>query len=494
MRAALLFVFLAAFAPAGAQTVTVGGKNFTEGYVLTEILAQTLERAGMEVVRRPGLGGTKICFEALRNGEIDIYPEYTGTLNQALLDLGSNATETETQAALARLGLQSLAELGFNNTYGLVVRRGLAADLGLSRISDLRAQPDLRTAFSHEFLERPDGWRTLAEQYGLGQQPRGIEHGLAYQGLLAGELDLMDAYTTDGELSHEDLLLLEDDRGFFPTYLAVPLARNDLPAGAREAIATLAGSLNESSMRVLNRKARANPQEIPRLASAFLDQLNPDLEGGFAPPPLERIRSRLSRNVFRHLQLTLTALVLACIVGIAIGLTVWRRPRTAGACLQVAGIMQTVPSIALLALMVPLLGLGMGPAVTALFLYSLLPIMRNTITGLRSIDPVYQLVGRAMGLTGRQQMRHILLPLAMPHVLSGIRTAAVISIGTATLAAFIGAGGLGDPIVTGLALNDTGLILEGAIPAALLAVVTELGFGLLERSLVPAHLRSAGTA
>ena len=288
MRAVLLFLVLAPFAPAGAQTVTVGGKNFTEGYVLTEILAQTLERAGMTVARRPGLGGTKICFEALRNGDIDLYPEYTGTLNQALLDLGSNATENETQAALARLGLQSLDELGFNNTYGLVVRLGLAAELGLSRISDLKDHPDLRTAFSHEFLERPDGWRTLADQYGLGQQPRGIEHGLAYQGLLAGELDLMDAYTTDGELSHEGLLLLEDDRGFFPTYLAVPLARNDLPPRAREAIATLAGSLTESSMQLLNRQARENPQEIPRLASAFLDRLNPELEGDFAPAELLR--------------------------------------------------------------------------------------------------------------------------------------------------------------------------------------------------------------
>ena len=132
----------------------------------------------------------------------------------------------------------------------------------------------------------------------------------------------------------------------------------------------------------------------------------------------------------------------------------------------------------------------MVPAIFALFLYSLLPILRNTVTGLISVDPDYRLVGRAMGLNSRQQMRHIMLPIAMPHILAGLRTAAVISIGTATLAAFIGAGGLGDPIVTGLALNDTALILEGAVPAALLAVMVELLFDLLERSLVPVHLRT----
>jgi osmoprotectant transport system permease protein len=156
--------------------------------------------------------------------------------------------------------------------------------------------------------------------------------------------------------------------------------------------------------------------------------------------------------------------------------------------LYVAGLLQTVPSIALLALMIPLFGIGFLPAIVALFLYSILPILRNTITALLTIDPLLRRVAEAIGLTNRQQLRYVLLPLALPNILAGIKTAAVISIGTATLAAFIGAGGLGEPIVTGLALNDTELILQGAIPAAILAIVVELMFEVLERVLVKPHM------
>jgi len=147
----------------------------------------------------------------------------------------------------------------------------------------------------------------------------------------------------------------------------------------------------------------------------------------------------------------------------------------------------------LLALLIPVLGIGEAPAIAALFLYSLLPIARSTITALLAIPPGYKQVAAAMGMSRRQQMRYVLLPLAMPHVISGIRTAAVISIGTATLAAFIGAGGLGDPIVTGLALNDSAMILQGAVPAAALAILTELAFGALERCLVVPHMRGRQT-
>ena len=155
--------------------------------------------------------------------------------------------------------------------------------------------------------------------------------------------------------------------------------------------------------------------------------------------------------------------------------------------------MQTVPSIALLALMIPIFGIGEVPAIVALFLYSILPIVRNTITGLRSIDPVLKKVVVSIGLDQRQQMYRILIPLAMPAILSGIKTAAVISIGTATLAAFIGAGGLGEPIVTGLALNDVNLILQGAIPAAILAILVEFLFSLLERLILKPHMRQGLT-
>jgi osmoprotectant transport system permease protein len=167
-----------------------------------------------------------------------------------------------------------------------------------------------------------------------------------------------------------------------------------------------------------------------------------------------------------------------------------RHDRLARGLLYVTGLVQTIPALALLALLIPLVGLGELPAILALFLYSLLPIVRNTLSGLFSVDPLLRQVATGMGMTDWQRIWHIELPLAMPTLLAGIKTAAIISIGTATLAAFVGAGGLGEPIITGLNLNDNSLILEGAVPAALLAIMAELIFEVIERRLVPAHLRN----
>jgi len=197
----------------------------------------------------------------------------------------------------------------------------------------------------------------------------------------------------------------------------------------------------------------------------------------------------LIKNTLQHLKLTGVAMVLAVAVGIGLSLLVFRSPGLSRGLIYVSGLMQTIPSIALLALMIPLLGIGLVPAIVALFVYSLLPVLRNSITALTTIDPTLTRVAVAMGLSPGEQLRFVYVPLSLPSMLAGIRTAAVISIGTATLAAFIGAGGLGDPIVTGLALNDVGLILQGAIPAALLAIVTELAFEGLERLILPRHLR-----
>jgi osmoprotectant transport system permease protein len=466
--------------------IVVGSKNFTEGYLLAEIIAQTLEESGFEVERRFGFGGTKIAYEALRAGEIDIYPEYTGTIREVLLQEDRELPEAALSAALGKAGLQMLPSLGFNNTYALAVSPGIAAMHGLEKISDLAATPDLRAAFSHEFLNRPDGWPGLKAAYRLALMPTGIEHGLAYQAIDDRAIDLTDTYSTDGELQRYRLRLLEDDREFFPRYLAVPLARAALHPAAVSALASLADTLDDAAMRRLNAAVVVDRLPIPEVAAGFLDVLQGRPSG--ASNGTDLIGS-LVRNTSRHLTLTAAALLLAGLVGTGLAVAVHQSPRWSGAVLYAAGLLQTIPSIALLALMIPLLGVGVVPAVTALFLYSLLPILRNTITALTTTDPVCREVAQAIGLSRGQQLRYVLLPLAAPHILAGVRTAAVISIGTATLAAFIGAGGLGEPIVTGLALNDTTLILQGAIPAALLAILTELAFSGLERTLIPAHLR-----
>ena len=487
-RAAALCVSLAL--AAGGEPLVVASKDFNESYILGEIMAQLLESDGFEVERRFGLGGTLICYEALRTGEIDLYAEYTGTLATAILKRPDRSGVDALNDVLAPEGLTLLPPFGFNNTYALAVPRALARSRGLRTISGLVDHPDLRIAVSHEFLEREDGWPGLSRTYGFDRPIDGIEHGLAYQALEEGTIDLTDAYSTDGELVRYDLVVLRDDRGFFPRYLAAPLVRADLPERAKDRLRIVADTLDDPGMQALNASVLFDDASFAEAAARYLDGIGvagdaSDSDSGSQP------WRQLGRNTLRHLELTVMALVPATLVGIALGLLVFRIPWLARSVVYAAGLLQTIPSIALLAFMIPLFGIGVTPAIVALFLYSLLPIVRNTVTALSTIDPVLQRVSLAMGLTRTQRLRHVFVPLAVPSILAGIRTAAVISIGTATLAAFIGAGGLGDPIVTGLALNDHGLILQGALPAALLAIFTEFALEGVERVLSPRHLRAA---
>jgi osmoprotectant transport system permease protein len=280
--------------------------------------------------------------------------------------------------------------------------------------------------------------------------------------------------------------LLEDDLQYFPKYFAAYLTGARLPAKAVRVLESMNARIDDTRMQQLNRLAMEPNISIAQVAADFLRD-----EGLVAASGARSTMfPELWRNTQRHLKLTATALAFAILIGVGIAVIVHRHRTSANAFLYFAGLVQTIPSIALLALLIPIMGIGQKPAILALFLYSLLPIARSTITALLAIPPGYRQVAAAMAMNRRQEFRYLLLPLAMPHVIAGIRTAAVISIGTATLAAFIGAGGLGDPIVTGLALNDSSLILQGAIPAAALAILTELVFGGVERAVVVPHMRS----
>jgi len=465
--------------------IVVASKNFNESYLLGEISARALEAAGFSVERRFGLGGTLICYEALVNGEVDLYVEYTGTLSQAILNTPSAVTIEQLNALLAEQNLQLLAAFGFNNTYAMAVRREQAQALGLRSIADIADHPELNVVVSHEFLERGDGWPGLARTYGLTSAVSGIEHGLAYQALDDGVIDITDAYSTDGELKRYDLRVLTDDLGYFPQYLAAPLVRDDLPRRAKTVLRSLAGTIGDEEMQRLNAAVVFDGRSFADVANEYLSEQGLVAHGEVS----DLLWSSLLANTLQHLKLTGIALIGAVLLGVGASLLVFRTPLAARALTYFCGLLQTVPSIALLALMIPLFGIGMLPAIIALFLYSLLPILRNTITALTTIDPTLIRVAVAMGLKDSEQLRLVYLPLALPGMFAGIRTAAVISIGTATLAAFIGAGGLGDPIVTGLALNDVNLILQGALPAAGLAVITELVFEGLEKLLLPGHLR-----
>ena len=454
--------------------------------MLGEIAKRTLTDAGIPAEHRQGMGGTIILWEALRGGQIDAYPEYTGTIATEILKSGSGVSLDQIRESLKKLGVGMTAPLGFNNTYALVMRRSEAQRLGIRTISDLQKYPDLKFGLTHEFLERQDGWRPLRQRYGLQQQNIiGIDHALGYSALANGSIAVKDAYSTDAKIEQNDLVVLEDDLHFFPKYEAVFLFRSSTRPDAIAALRHLEGTLDETRMIRLNAEAERT-KSYARAADLYSERSarsSNDLDDSFS--------HKLARWTLRHLQLAGFSLLLSIIVGIPLGIVASRGGAVGHVILGFAGVIQTIPSLALLALLVPLpfFGISIRTAIAALFLYGLLPIVRNTATGLQDIPRSLRESAVALGLSPIARLWKIYLPMASRSILSGIKTSAVINIGTATLAALIGAGGLGEPIISGLNLNDHVTILEGAIPAAVLALLVQWCFDLLDRVLIPKGLR-----
>lgn len=486
IRSILLLSLLFAANSMFAQTIRVGAKHFNEGYILSEIIAQLLESKGYKVERSYNLGGTLVCFEALRNNEIDVYPEYSGTLSAEVLRQ-NGLTYAAIKKALQKEYQMEISEpYGFNNTYALVLKEDVSKGKHITSLADLKKYPELRLGLSYEFLKRQDGWDNLAKAYSMPQQPVGLEHGLAYQALDKGKIDVTDAYSTDGEITRYKLVVLKDDQHFFPLYEATSLFRSDMPERVKEILSQLNGKINEKEMQAMNEEVLYEAKTFEQVANAFL------LRETLISTAEEKDSSVFIDILLKtgtHLKLTFVALFLAVLCAIPLGVFLYWSPRLSNSVLYFTGLLQTIPSIALLAIMIPLFGIGTLPATVALFLYAILPILRNTLTGLQSVDPLLKKVADGIGMSRYQKLRHVEFPLALSSVLAGIRTAAVINVGTATLAAFIGAGGLGEFIVTGLALNNTTLILRGAIPAALLALIVEFIFTLFEKWWIPEHLR-----
>lgn len=475
---------------AAAADLVVGSKKFTESVVLGELATTLLTASGESARHRREIGGTRVLFEALKRGDIDIYPEYSGTLAQELLAL-PGASRQALQSALDNQGLRMSAPLGFANNYALAMREPEAARRGIRAISDLAAADGaLRYGFSHEFLDRADGWPGLRDAYGLrAGRLRGLDHDLAYRALDQGAVDVIEVYTTDAEIDYYGLRVLEDDRGHFSDYAAVWLYRSDLPAAAVTALARLDGRIDASGMRRMNAAVKQAGQGEGTVARAFL------LSAGLIDQASARSSSvgpwsQFLRTTQEHLLLVSLSLGAALLVALPLGVLAAGVPGLRQVVLSAVGVLQTIPSLALLVIMVPLLGIGAAPAIVALFLYSLLPIVRNTVTGLTGIPDEIRDSARAIGLPRAARLRHVYLPMALPQILAGIKIAAVINVGTATLAALIGAGGYGQPILTGIRLDDTALILWGAVPAAAMALAVQGLFDLAERWLVSPGLRS----
>ncbi|HEY2743334.1 MAG TPA: glycine betaine ABC transporter substrate-binding protein [Polyangia bacterium] len=468
----------------GERPLVVGSKKFTESVVLGELATRVLTDGGVPARHEAQLGGTRVLWDALVAGRIDVYPEYTGTLCQEILHTPCDRASID--RALAARHLVMTPSLGFADGYALAANRDVAARLGLRTISDLTSHPELRFGFSEEFLARGDGWPALRARYRLPQRDvRGLDHDLAWRGLAGGTLDVIDAYNTDAEIRYYQPTLLIDDRGHFVEYDAVLVHRDTLPPAARAALARLYGAIPAAEMIAMN--ARAKRDKTPEA----------DVAGDFARAHFgvggvvehDGAARRIWARTVEHLILVGLSLAGAVILGLPLGIIAARRRRLRRLILGTTGLMQTIPSLALLVFMIPLFGIGTGPALVALIVYSLLPIVRNTVAGLDGIAVPLRESAAALGLGGWERLRLVELPLAMPSIVAGVQTAAVIAVGTATLGALIGAGGYGQPILTGIRLDDTALILEGAVPAALLALAVQGLFDLLERLVVSRGLR-----
>ena len=490
----LVLLFLA-FVPLSRKQdgLTVGSKKFTEGVILGELVQGLARDAEVPTTHFREMGGTTVLFDSLVNREIDVYAEYTGTIAQQLLQSDAGTSIESLREQLSARDIQMSEPLGFNNTYALAMTKARAADLGIETISDLANHPDLVMGFGNEFANRNDGWKNLRTFYGLPQEEvREMDHDLAYRQLQLGAIDVMDAYSTDAKIDFYDLLVLKDDREFFPRYDAVLLYRDELEQEYPDAFASiqrLEGTLDETAIRKLNGQATLDGIPEQQVAADFLKtRMDISIE-----VEIESFIERIGLRTLEHIDLVRRSLLPAILMGIPLGIVAYRYSTFGYFVLSVIGIFQTIPSLALLVMLMPLVaalglasvGLGAVTAVAALFLYSLLPIVRNTVTGLRDVSPDYHETGIALGLPWGTRLVQIELPLASRSILAGISTAAILNIGFATLGALIGAGGYGQPILTGIRLNDFSLILEGAIPAAGLALLVQLFFTMCERWFLP---------
>ncbi|HEX6557895.1 MAG TPA: glycine betaine ABC transporter substrate-binding protein, partial [Longimicrobiales bacterium] len=331
--------------PAQARPITIASKPFAESYLLAEMFAQLLEARGFTVDRRMGLGATEVAFRALRSGAIDVYPEYTGTGLLAILheQPRRNAREVYQRVATAfRQQFDSywLPPLGFENTYAIAVRRTTADQYGLHTLTDLsRAAPRLTAGLTPDFVGRADGLPGLAREYHLRfANVRSLLQSVKYSALVNGSVDVIDGYSTDGLIARYQLVVLADDRNFFPPYEAAALVSGrfyrEFPA-AVAALTELSGRLDQELMRRWNERVEARGEAVARVASDALRELSlVSAEVGFTsstPRPRTSLlsyfieqRALLAKLTLRHLLLVLSSLLAAIMVAVPVGLALER--------------------------------------------------------------------------------------------------------------------------------------------------------------------------
>lgn len=486
------------------EPLIIGSKKFSESIILGEIVAILLEeKFNHPTIRKLGLGGTQVALNALKNEDIHVYPDYTGTGYVMILKMDGERDpkiihQIVGQEFKNRWGIIWSEPIGFNNTYALAVRKDDKRFKNFKNISSLSKNVDsFRYVAPHEFMERKDGHFRFAQTYALNFKEKNIismEAGLMYSAIKNKQTDMIIAYSTDGRIKAYNLRLIEDDQKFFPPYHVALLAKNktlkQFPE-LRIIFNLVKGLITEKEMINMNDQVdrlKGDPNEVARnflisksLIKGVQQQIKTD--HNFFSYAISK-RDYLLKLLVEHLLISFGALFFALIVSLPTGILLTRYQSLGKIIFPFINTIQTIPSLALLGFLVPIIGIGLTPALLALFLYSLLPLIRNTYAGILGVEKTYLEASRGIGLTNRQILLKVEIPLAMPIIIAGLRTASVIVIGTATLAALIGAGGFGDPIFRGVATLNSNLILLGAVPSALLAIGVDKLIGISEKFLI----------
>ena len=497
----LFFFLFGTWVWASSKPLVVGSKFFTESYILSEMVVLLLEEESQQPVERKlGLGGTQVAFQALNDGKIHVYPEYTGTGYAAILKKQGESHPDRVYQIVDRSfrekwGIEWSRPIGFNNTYALAVRGNDKEFEGVRTLSQLseKGVEDYIYASPYEFMERKDGQVEFAKKYNFNFTPSQVlamEAGLMYSAIRDKKVDIIVSYSTDGRIKAYNLRLLEDDKMFFPPYHVSLVAKSEVlrksPA-LRQVFKRVENLITEDEMVYMNDQVDRLKREPIDVARAFLEKKGLIEKGSYD------VFSDKKRYFFKllieHLSLSFGALALSILVSLPVGVLLTRYQRLGKVVFPIINIIQTIPSLALLGFLIPIMGIGFVPGLFALFLYSLLPLIRNTYTGILGVHKDYIEVSKGIGLTNMQILLIIEIPLALPVILAGLRTAAVIVVGTTTLVALIGAGGFGDPIFRGISTVNSHLILLGAVPVALLSIIVDKSIEYSERWLVSDGLR-----
>ena len=497
-----------AFTRDNNKQLVIGSKIFTENILLAEMLALLLEeKHNFKIIRKFNMGGTKLVFDSLKNKHIDIYPEYTGTGYAMLLKKSGETNPKKTYRIVKSEFLKKFQmvwslPLGFENTYTLAVQAEDTRFQKFQSISQLKGHIALfRLGMGHEFVERKDGFDNFSKKYQLHfkkNQLVTMNSALMYSALNNKEVDMIMAYSTDGRIKAFNLKTLKDDKSFFPSYEAAYLTRQDVLETWPEvqaAFTDLENNINEKEIISLNNQVDQLDYGLSQTARNFLIQKKLLVDKAQKLQKVSLIDYYISKKKYffkiliEHLVLIFVSLFFALCFSIPIGIWAVRNALVEKVVFSLVNTLQTVPSIALLGLLIPLLGIGFVPAVSALFLYSLLPLIRNTFEGIKNVDRIYIEASAGTGLSAWQILIFVQIPLALPVILAGMRISTVIVVGTATLAAFIGAGGLGDPIFRGIATLDSRLIFLGAVPACLLAIILDTGVAFVENLVISKGLK-----